>query len=427
MSSVIEKIDAIQILDSRGNPTVECRVILNNGALGIASVPSGASVGSLEAFELRDNVAAKFNGKSVESAIENIVSKINPLLKGKSPFDQQQIDELMISFDGSVNKSKIGANAILAVSMANAKAAANASSVPFYRYLGGDSGFVLPMPMMNILNGGVHASNSVDIQEIMIVPFSAISFSQAVEMCCKVYYTLRNVLEKGKKVTAVGDEGGFAPSFVSNTEAMQVVLQAIEQSGYIPGVDVAMALDIAASEFYKKDGYYLSSENRKYSVDEWINQINSWVDNFPIVSIEDAMHEKDFKGWEKLTNKLGPKVQLVGDDVFVTQSKLLKNAIKGNIANAILIKPNQVGTLTETLTTIGYAKKYNYGVVLSHRSGETVDSYIADIAVATSAGQIKSGAPCRGERVEKYNQLLRIEQQLGDKAMFAAGQSLYCV
>lgn len=427
MSVVIAKIDAIQILDSRGFPTVECSVILSNGIVGVASVPSGASVGSREAVELRDNVFDKFYGKSVITAVKNIVNKINPLLAGKSPFNQEEIDNLMIDFDGNANKSRVGANAILAVSMANAKAAANASKVPFYKYLGGSDACVLPMPMMNILNGGVHASNSVDIQEIMIVPYSAMNFSQAVEMCFKVYQALKSILENLGKVSAVGDEGGFAPSFSSNIEAMKIVLVAIEKAGYIPGKDIVMSLDIAASELYKKGLYSLSSENKNYTRDQWINQVNYWVDNFPIVSIEDAMDEKDIKGWQLLTKKIGSKVQLVGDDVFVTQSSLLKKAIDQNIANSILIKPNQVGTLTETFTTISYAKKYNYGIVLSHRSGDTADSSISDIAVATNAGQIKSGAPCRTDRVEKYNQLLRIEKQLGDKAIFSTGQSLYVI
>ena len=425
MSAIIKKIDALEILDSRGYPTIECSVVLSDNSIGTASIASGASVGEHEAMEMRDNDHNRFKGKGVLLAINNIITKIQPELINKDPFDQENIDAIMLNLDQSKQKSILGANSILAVSMAVAKAAANSAQVPFYQYLGGNNAIILPMPMMNVLNGGAHADNSVDIQEIMIIPYKAQTFSEAVHICFNVYQALKQLLLKSNKVTAVGDEGGFAPDFDSNYDAMQMVLQAIEKAGYIAGKDVVMSLDIAASELYQANKYHLKSENKSYNAEKWIDEISNWLNNFPIVSIEDAMDQNDFLGWQMLTKKLGNKIQLVGDDVFVTNAALLKHANQNKIANAILIKPNQVGSLTETLTAIGYAKKYNYSSILSHRSGETEDTSIADIAVATGAGQIKSGAPCRTDRLAKYNQLLRIEKQLKNRAIFMAGQSLY--
>jgi enolase len=419
--TTIAKITGIEILDSRGNPTVEADVILADGSFGRAAVPSGASTGEHEAVELRDGDPKRYLGKGTRKAIEHINREIAAALHGKDSTQQAQIDRIMIDLDGTPNKARLGANAILAVSMANARAAAMSRRSPLFRYLGGVAACLLPVPMMNILNGGAHADNSVDVQEFMIAPYGAPQFSEALRMGVEVFHTLKTVLKKKGYSTAVGDEGGFAPNLKSNDEALELVLEAITQAGYKPGEQIGIALDPASSEFFV-DGKYVfkkSDKSRRTSeqmVDFWVN----WVRQYPaILSIEDGMAEDDWAGWKKLSEALGSKVQLVGDDLFVTNTVRLERGIRERIANSILIKVNQIGTLTETLDAMQMAAAAGYTSVVSHRSGETEDPFIADLVVATGAGQIKTGSASRTDRIAKYNQLLRIEQQLGDSARFA--------
>ncbi|MGF1615123.1 MAG: phosphopyruvate hydratase [Gammaproteobacteria bacterium] len=416
----IRDILAREILDSRGNPTVEADVVLDSGVIGSAAVPSGASTGSREAVELRDGDNKRYGGKGVTKAVANIRETILPALKGMDPSRQQALDDKLIELDGTENKSKLGANAILAVSLAAAKAAAAAQGIPLYRYLGGDGPFLLPVPMMNIINGGAHADNNVDMQEFMIMPVGAPSLREAVRYGAEVFHALKKVLQDKGMNTAVGDEGGFAPNLPSNESAIEVILQAIEKAGYTPGQDIYLALDCASSEFYKNGKYDIASENKRLSSAEFADYLAAWVDKYPILSIEDGMNEGDWDGWALLTERLGKKVQLVGDDLFVTNPAILKEGIQKNIANSILIKVNQIGTLSETLTAIQMAKDAGYTNVISHRSGETEDATIADLAVATSAGQIKTGSMSRSDRIAKYNQLIRIEEQLE-----VAGQCRY--
>jgi enolase len=416
----IDQIVAREILDSRGNPTVECDVLLEDGSLGTAAVPSGASTGEHEALELRDGDKSRYQGKGVRKAVLNIEEVIAPELTGLDGLDQVLIDQTMIDLDGTPNKSKLGANAILAVSMATARAAANALMVPLFRYLGGAYARVLPMPMMNILNGGAHAPNNVDIQEFMIVPVGAENFAEALRMGAEVFHTLKKVLSGRGLVTSVGDEGGFAPNLADNDEAIQVILQAIERAGYTPGEHVALALDCAASEFYKNGGYvFHKSDNSRRSAGELVEFYANWVEKYPIVSIEDGLAEDDWEGWKLITDRLGERVQLVGDDLFVTNTERLAQGIEQGAGNAILIKLNQIGSVTETMACIDLARRNAYNQVVSHRSGETEDTFIADLAVAVGSGQIKTGSLCRSERVCKYNRLLRIEDELGDTALLA--------
>lgn len=418
MSSIISQIWAREILDSRGNPTVEAEVYLEDGTYGVAAVPSGASTGTFEAAELRDG-DDRYNGKGVQKAVENIIEEIADELVGYDALDQRTIDEVMIELDGTENKSRLGANAILAVSLATAKAAANYLGIPLFQYLGGIQARYLPVPLMNILNGGKHADNNVDIQEFMIAPAGASTFSEALRIGAEVYHSLKKVLSESGLSTSVGDEGGFAPNLSSNEEAIEYLMRAIEAAGYEPGVDVFLALDVAASELYENGLYVLKSENLKLSSDELIEYYTKLVEKYPIVSIEDGMHEEDWEGWKELTEALGSDIQIVGDDLFVTNIMRLERGIEEDIANAILIKLNQIGTLTETLETIELAQMYGYNWIISHRSGETEDSTIAHLAVGTNANQIKTGAPARSERVAKYNELLRIEEILGEDAVFA--------
>lgn len=415
----ISAIRAIEILDSRGNPTVEAQVALSDGSAGSAAVPSGASTGVREALELRDCGNGRFSGKGVLQAVSNVNTEINERLRGMPAFEQSAADDAMIALDGTDGKSRLGANAILAVSMALAHAAANSSGVPLYRYLGDEQSAILPIPYFNILNGGAHANNSIDVQEFMIVPNRASSFRQAVQIGAEVYHSLRELLDARGFSTAVGDEGGFAPNLQSNEHALKLVMEAVEKAGYEPGSEVAIALDVASSELVSDSGYRFNSENRELTGSELIDEYEKWIVDFPIVSIEDGMAEQDWQGWADLTRRLGDRVQLVGDDVFVTDPEVLQTGIDQSVANAILVKLNQVGTVSETLTTVSIARNSDYGVMISHRSGETEDCTIADLAVATGAGQIKSGAPCRSERTAKYNRLLRIEAQLGDAATYA--------
>ncbi len=424
--SSIQKIKARQILDSRGNPTVEVDVFTSSGKMGRAAVPSGASTGVHEAVELRDN-GDKYLGKGVKNAVKNVEGAIQEELLGKSIYDQVEIDRVMIDLDGSKNKGKLGANAILGVSLAAAKAAALEAGLPLYRYLGGVNAKILPVPMMNILNGGSHADNSIDFQEFMIMPHNADSFSHSLRMGVEVFHHLKAVLKDQGHSTNVGDEGGFAPNLGSNEEAIEVVLTAIEKAGYKPAEDISIALDAASSEFYvEKDEVYhfFKSDDRKLSSAEMADFWNEWTSKYPIVSIEDGMWEDDWNGWKDLTNKAGDRIQLVGDDLFVTNVKRLQKGISEGIANSILIKVNQIGSLTETLDAIEMAKRAEYSNVISHRSGETEDSTIADLAVATNAGQIKTGSASRSDRMAKYNQLLRIEGELGSDAEFAGSSFL---
>ena len=414
----ISMIKAREILDSRGNPTVEVDVRLDNGVTGRASVPSGASTGSREAVELRDNDPSRFHGSGVQTAVSNVNKIIAPEICVMDVLDQRKIDNCLIALDGTKNKSRLGANAILGVSLASAKAAANSLSLPLFRYIGNENSVELPVPMMNILNGGMHADNTVDIQEFMIMPVSADSFSTALRMCAEVYQTLKKVLKSKGMHTAVGDEGGFAPDLATNEDALKLIVEAIEKTGYRPGEDISIAIDPAASEFYKDGKYIFKAEKTGRSSAEMIELYSGWIKKYPIISIEDGLAESDWDGWASMTAKLGGKIQLVGDDIFVTNPEILKEGINRHIANSILIKLNQIGTLSETLDTINIAKNAKYTTVISHRSGETEDTTIADLAVAVSAGQIKSGAPCRTERIAKYNQLLRIEELLGDRAVF---------
>ena len=419
--SFIEQVWAREIMDSRGNPTIEAEVVLEDGTQGRAAVPSGASTGENEAVELRDGDKLRYLGKGVLTAVKNVNETIGRELEGLDCLDQTLIDQTMIELDGTENKSKLGANALLAVSLANARAAASIQEVPLYRYIGGTNAKTLPVPMMNILNGGAHADNNVDFQEFMVMPVGADSFHEALRTGAEIFHNLKNVLKSRGYSTGVGDEGGFAPNLRSNEEAVETILEAIDKAGYKAGENVMLALDPASSEFFK-DGKYIfkKSDNRELSSDEMAAYWADWCGKYPIISIEDGMAENDWDGWKNLTQRVGDKVQLVGDDLFVTNVKFLQKGIDENAANSILIKVNQIGTLTETLATIDVAKKNNYTTVISHRSGETEDTTIADIAVGTNAGQIKTGAPCRSDRVAKYNQLLRIEEELGDKAVYGA-------
>jgi len=421
----IANIHAREVLDSRGNPTVEAEVILANQAKGRAIVPSGASTGEHEAVELRDGDKKRYLGKGVLKAVENVNSKIVKALAGIDAADQRALDQKMIELDGTENKSQLGANAILAVSMAAARAAAASYGLPLYRYLGGAGANILPVPMMNILNGGAHADNNVDFQEFMVMPVGAKSFSEALRWGVKVFHTLKGVLKKRGYNTAVGDEGGFAPSLKSNVEAIEVVLEAIQQAGCKPGEQVAIALDPAASEFYQDGNYvFKKSDKSAKSSDEMVRFWAKWVKDYPIVSLEDGLSEEDWNGWQTLTKELGGKIQLVGDDIFVTNIEIFGRGIEKGIANSILIKLNQIGTVSETLDAIDLARRNGYTSVISHRSGETEDTFIADLAVATGAGQIKTGSASRTDRVAKYNQLLRIEEELGKSARFLGLKAL---
>ena len=420
----IESIKALEILDSRGNPTVQVEVVTQGGFLGVTAVPSGASTGSFEAVELRDKDTKRYMGKGVMQAVENVNKKIAKKLEGMNVYNQLEIDKELILLDDTPNKSKLGANATLGVSLAVAKAAANSLGMSLYNYIGGVNSKVLPRPMMNILNGGKHSDNNINIQEFMIIPVSATTFKEGLQMGVEVYHNLKKVLkEKGYSV-AVGDEGGFAPNLKDETEAIEVILEAIKKAGYEPKKDVCLALDVASTEMYEeakkigKEGYYFWKTNIFKTKDEMIQYIEELVNKYPIISVEDGLAEEDWDSWKKLTDKLKGKIQLVGDDLFVTNKKRLEKGIKMGIANSILIKPNQIGTLTETLDAIELAKKHGYTAVISHRSGETEDTTIADIAVATNAGQIKTGAPCRTDRVAKYNRLLNIENELQENAEF---------
>ncbi len=414
----IIQVAAREILDSRGNPTVEVDVLLEGGAFGRAAVPSGASTGAFEAVELRDNDNKRYLGKGVLKAVRNVNEVIAPQIIGKNALDQAALDNFLIEMDGTENKEKLGANAMLGVSLAVAKAAASALGLPLYRYIGGIRETLLPVPMMNILNGGKHADNNVDIQEFMVMPVGAESFREALRMGTEVFHNLKKVL-KGKGLnTAVGDEGGFAPNLASNEAALEVIVEAIEKAGYAPGEDIALALDVAATEIYKDGKYHLAGEGLEKTPSEMVEYYRKLVDAYPIVSIEDGLDEEDWDGWQQLTKELGERVQLVGDDLFVTNIKRLQRGIDTGTGNAILIKLNQIGTLTETIDAINLAHKFGYNNVISHRSGETADTTIADLAVATGAGQIKTGAPSRTDRVAKYNQLLRIEEELGSTARY---------
>ena len=423
--TIIKKIKARQVIDSRGNPTVEADVILDDGSHGRAIVPSGASTGSKEAIELRDKNKSVFKGKSVLNAVHFINSEINDALVGQDVSDQTNIDEILIKLDGTSNKQRLGANSILAVSLANAHAYANFLKKPLYQTIIKENIYSLPTPMMNIINGGAHADNSVDIQEFMIVPAGFVTFSDAIRCGTEVFHSLKENLAKRNLSTTVGDEGGFAPNLDSNEEAIELIMQSIDQAGYQAGKHVFIALDCAASEFYCDGLYHLKSENLKLSHNEMTNYLEAWCDKYPIISIEDGLDENDWDGWEMLTKKLGKKIQLVGDDLFVTNPKILKEGIEKKIANSVLIKVNQIGTLTETLETIKLAQENYYTAVVSHRSGETEDITIADLAVGTNAMQIKTGSISRSERVAKYNQLLRIEEDLQDKAKYAGLDAFY--
>lgn len=424
MSTIID-IRAREIIDSRGNPTVEADVILASGASGRAAVPSGASTGEHEALELRDGDADRYGGKGVQMAVQSIEERIAPALDGLIAADQIAIDRALIELDGTPNKGKLGANAILAVSMAVARAAADDLDLPLYRYLGGPMSRVLPVPMMNILNGGAHATNTVDFQEYMVVPVGADNFADAVRMGAEVFHALKKVLVKRKLSTGVGDEGGFAPDLASDEDALKVVVEAIESAGYAPGKQIAIALDCAASELFKNGSYtFKKSGAGTRPADGMIELYSKWLDEYPIVSIEDGLSEDDWDGWSRLTSALGDRVQLVGDDLFVTNTERLARGISEDVANAILIKLNQIGTLTETLEAIELARANGYQSIISHRSGETEDTFIADLAVATGAGQIKTGSASRTDRIAKYNQLLRIHEELGEAAYYLGG-SLY--
>jgi enolase len=424
--SLIEEVRAREILDSRGNPTVEAEVVLEDGTQGRAAVPSGASTGENEAVELRDGDAARYLGKGVSTAVENVNEKIAYELEGLDALDQAFIDETLIALDGTENKSNLGANAILAVSLAAARAAAAFQEMPLYRYVGGANARVLPVPMMNIINGGAHADNNVDFQEFMIMPVGAESFSEALRAGAEIFHNLKKVLSSRGYATSVGDEGGFAPNLKSNEEAIETILEAIEKAGYSAGDEIMIALDPAASEFYSNGKYvFKKSDKRELSSEEMANYWIEWTEKYPIISIEDGMGESDWDGWKYLTEKIGKKVQLVGDDLFVTNVKFLQKGIESGAANSILIKVNQIGTLTETLDTIELAKTNNMTCVISHRSGETEDSLIADLAVATNAGQIKTGSLSRSDRIAKYNQLLRIEEDLDASARYLGRRAFY--
>ncbi|MHB8346821.1 MAG: phosphopyruvate hydratase [Acidiferrobacterales bacterium] len=418
--TTITEIHAREILDSRGNPTVEADVVLASGARGRAAVPSGASTGEREAVELRDGDRKRYGGKGVLTAVKHVNEDIRRILRGKDACDQAAIDRAMIDLDGTPNKGRLGANAILAVSLACARAAAADAGLPLYRYLGGGGRgkMVMPVPQMNVVNGGAHADNNVDMQEFMILPVGAKSFAEALRYGAEVFHALRKVLQGMGLGTAVGDEGGFAPNLASNEAAIQVILQGIEAAGYRPGVDLFLGIDAASSEFNRNGKYVLASENIELSAPQFVDKLAGWVNRYPIITVEDGMGENDWQGWSLLTKALGDKVQLVGDDVFVTNTSILARGIAEGIANSVLIKVNQIGTLTETLAAIEMARKAGYTAVMSHRSGETEDTFIADLAVATGIGQIKTGSMSRSDRIAKYNQLLRIEEELGDDALY---------
>ena len=415
--SIIEHIAGREVLDSRGNPTVEVEVILESGATGRAMVPSGASTGAFEAVELRDG-ESRYMGKGVLDAVAHVDDEIYDALVGFDALDQRDIDRVLLELDGTDNKSRLGANAILGVSLAVARAAADELAVPLYRYVGGVNAHVLPVPMMNVLNGGEHADNNVDIQEFMIMPVGAASFSEALRWGAETYHVLKKVLHDRNLSTAIGDEGGFAPNLASNEDAVKLLLEAIEKAGFTPGTDIAIALDAASTEFYKGGNYVLAGEGRTLAPADMVGYLQELVSKYPIVSIEDGMAEEDWDGWSKLTAAIGDKVQLVGDDLFVTNVERLSRGIEAGVANSILVKVNQIGSLTETLESVAMATRAGYTAVMSHRSGETEDTTIADLAVATNCGQIKTGAPARSDRVAKYNQLLRIEDDLGDAAAY---------
>jgi enolase len=424
MSAIVDIVGR-EILDSRGNPTVECDVLLESGTMGRAAVPSGASTGSREAIELRDGDKARYLGKGVLKAVEHVNTEISEAVLGLDASEQAFLDRTLIDLDGTENKSRLGANATLAVSMAVARAAAEESGLPLYRYFGGSGAMQMPVPMMNVINGGAHANNNLDLQELMIIPVGAPSFREAVRYGAEVFHALKKIIDAKGMSTAVGDEGGFAPSVANHEAAIQMILEAIDKAGYTPGEHIAIGLDCAASEFYKDGKYVLGSEGLTLSAPEWTDVLANWVDKYPIISIEDGMHEGDWDGWKHLTERLAKKVQLVGDDLFVTNTKILREGIEKGIANSILIKINQIGTMTETFAAIEMAKRANYTAVISHRSGETEDSTIADIAVGTNAGQIKTGSMSRSDRMAKYNQLLRIEEDLGDVASYPGRAAFY--
>lgn len=423
--SKISLVKAREILDSRGNPTIEVDIELENGASGRAAVPSGASTGAKEAVELRDNDKKRYNGKGVQTVVNNVTKIIAPEVVGVDVLDQLKIDRMLIALDGTKNKSRLGANAILGVSLAVARAASNSLNIPLFKYIGGINAYELPVPMMNVLNGGKHADNNVDVQEFMIMPVGADSFATALRMCSEVYQTLKTVIRARGFSTAVGDEGGFAPNLATNEAALKLIVEAIERTKYRPGEDIAIALDPAASEFYIEGKYVFEDEKISRNSEEMIALYSDWISKYPIVSLEDGLAEADWDGWASLTAKLGSKVQVVGDDIFVTNAEILKEGIQRNIANSILIKLNQIGTLSETLEAVQIAHKANYTTVMSHRSGETEDTTMADVAVALNLGQIKCGAPCRTERIAKYNQLMRIEEMLEECSVFKGKDVFY--
>jgi len=424
MSAIVDIVGR-EVLDSRGNPTVECDVLLESGVMGRAAVPSGASTGSREAIELRDGDMGRYLGKGVLKAVDHINHNISEAVLGLDASEQAFLDKTLIELDGTDNKSNLGANAILAVSMAVARAAAEEAGLPLYRYFGGMNSVQLPVPMMNVINGGAHANNSLDLQEFMIIPVGAPSFREAVRWGAEVFHALKKIIHDKGMSTAVGDEGGFAPNVAGHEAAILLILEAIDKAGYTAGEQIALGLDCAASEFYKDGKYHLEGESLVLSAGEWTDMLATWCDKYPIISIEDGMHEGDWEGWKHLTDRLGQKVQLVGDDLFVTNTKILKEGIEKGVANSILIKINQIGTLTETFAAIEMAKRAGYTAVISHRSGETEDSTIADIAVGTNAGQIKTGSMSRSDRMAKYNQLLRIEEDLGGVAHYPGRSAFY--
>jgi len=424
MSTIVDIIGR-EILDSRGNPTVECDVLLESGAMGRAAVPSGASTGSREAIELRDGDASRYLGKGVLTAVEHVNTEISEVMMGLDATEQAYIDRILIDLDGTENKSRLGANATLAVSMAVARAAAEESGLPLYRYLGGSAAMAMPVPMVNVINGGAHANNNLDLQELMIIPVGAPSFREAMRWSAETFHALKKILHDRHMSTAVGDEGGFAPNLDNHESAIRLILEAIERAGYEPGGQIALGLDCAASEFYRDGQYHLAGEGLILSAPQFTDLLATWCDRYPIISVEDGMAENDWTGWRGLTDALGDRIQLVGDDLFVTNTKILRQGIDQGVANSILIKINQIGTLTETFAAIELAKRNNYTAVISHRSGETEDTTIADIAVATNAMQIKTGSTSRSDRMAKYNQLLRIEEDLGDVAAYPGRDAFY--
>ena len=426
MSTIVDIIGR-EIIDSRGNPTVECDVLLESGVMGRAAVPSGASTGSREAIELRDNDAKRYGGKGVLKAVENINTEISEAVLGLDATEQAYVDRTLIELDGTDNKANLGANAMLAVSMAVARAAAEESGLPLYRYFGGSGQMALPVPMMNVINGGAHANNNLDLQEFMIIPLGAPTFREALRYGAETFHALKKLINDAGMPTSVGDEGGFAPSVDSHEAALKLIVQAIEKAGYRPGEDIMLGLDCASSEFYKDGKYHLAGEKKVLTAPEFTKLLSDWVAKYPIISIEDGMAENDWDGWKHLTERLGDKVQLVGDDLFVTNTKILREGIDKGIANSILIKVNQIGTLTETFSAIELAKTHAYTAVVSHRSGETEDTTIADIAVATNAMQIKTGSMSRSDRISKYNQLLRIEEDLGETAVYPGRDAFYSI